>query len=48
MISVTGTTSASMVDKVTSDGFKTNTRSNCLFSELHIKLTCCNHGQIKV
>jgi len=23
------------------DGSKTNTRSNCLFSELRIKLACC-------
>jgi len=37
-----GTTSGSIVDTMTSDGSKTNTRSNCLFSELRIKLTCCN------
>jgi len=27
---------------VTSDGSETNTRSNCLFNEFRIKLTCCN------
>jgi len=29
------------------DGYKTNTRSNCLFSEFHIKLTCCNDNSYR-
>jgi len=37
-----GTTSGSILDTVTWVGSKTNTRSNCLFSELRIKLTFCN------
>jgi len=36
------TTSGSILDTVTSAGFKTNTRCNCLLSELCIKLTCSN------